>query len=213
MKALLAALTLLVPAHATTLYDNLYAHQDDFDSIGELGPIADSFSTTSAPFVFQDLKLLLRYAANLPANTGNPPGVPAADDVYLLADNAIFPGASIAHLGTFKDTGLPLNFSPIDFTFAPIVLNPNTRYWIEVTADPGSHAEWGYSLDISGPGVANEFWVNHNTPVAAPNVNGPYQMRISDEIPEPATLFLWLAALPMFGWRYGQSVLMARRKG
>jgi hypothetical protein len=196
MKAMImAALLMSGAAQATTLYDNLGAHQDDFDSIAEMAPIADSFSTSGTPFVFKDLKLLLRYGITLPGDDGNPPGVPAINDVFLLADNATFPGAVLAHLGSFFDTDLPLTFQPIDFTFAPIVLNPDTRYWIETTAKIGSHAEWSFSLDISGPGVANEFWITRETPTAAPNVLGPYQMRISDEIPEPITVLLLLGAL------------------
>lgn len=215
MKSMLAAIALLLPtaAQATTLYDNLYAHQDDFDVLDNVRTLADSFSTTSTPFVFKDLKLLLRYALVTPNSPGdNPPGVPAIGDIYLLADNATFPGAVIAHLGTFKDTDLPLSFSPIDFTFAPITLSPDTRYWIFATAERGTHAEWGYSLDISGTGVAGEFFYVGPGSVAS-NIHGPYQMRISDDVPEPATLLLWLAALPMVGWWAGQSCRMARRKG
>jgi MYXO-CTERM domain-containing protein len=46
-------------------------------------------------------------------------------------------------------------------------------------------------MDISGTGVASEFFANHNG--VYPNDDGPYQMLISDQassVPEPVSLTL-----------------------
>jgi hypothetical protein len=66
-----------------------------------------------------------------------------------------------------------------------------------------SSAFWAWSFDVSGPGVANEFFSN-NAGVFPNNQNGPYQMQVNTAIPEPSTLALGIAGLGTllaFRWR------------
>jgi hypothetical protein len=175
---------------ADVLYDNLTATPGGLlDSIGsDWGPLADSFSTGSSSFDFTSLTVLL-------AGTESTGTITA----YLLADSSTSPGAVLDTIGQISETGI--TSTPTDFTLnTSIVLNPDTRYWIELT-DTDNAAVWAWSSDTSGPGVASEYWSNYEglgSPLVAPNSSGgPYQMEVSGtslaSVPEPRTISLLLA--------------------
>jgi hypothetical protein len=76
-------------------------------------------------------------------------------------------------------------------------------------AAPSSSANWSYSSDISGIGVASEFWADSNPDGTADvfgdaSGHGPIQLAIAS--PEPAT---WAMMLVGFG---GLSLAAFRRR-
>ena len=170
-------------ASATVLYDNLSAPIDGEDFISavgatfSVGPLADSFSTGGSAMSLTDLKVRV---SGDPASNGDV-------GISLLADNSASPGAFIATLGGIAAGSLGSDLV-YDFSLAsPIALAANTRYWIELTTTNVS-ATWPFSLDLSGTGVASEFFFSAGAP--APNFEGPYLMRVEATVPEPATVGL-----------------------
>ncbi len=204
LGATLFALATSGAAHATTLYDNLYAASDGADPVGTLpdgspwGPLADSFSTGSSSFSFGDLKLLL--GAGSPTDGGS-------ITVSLFSDSGTAPASSLDLLGTISDSALSSTPSIVDLTFGPIPLAANTRYWIEL-ADAGlangDSVSWSWTYSVSGPGVGSEFFYNLASGVSPNDPNGGYQMQIA--VPEPITLSLLGAGLA------GAAAFRRRRK-
>ncbi len=196
--ALGATMVLAGPASAAgALYDNLNAATSGFDPADPavFGPLADSFTTGSTSVNISDVKLLLQ---------GDPQGSTVV--VNLLSDNATSPGAIIATSGAVFDgfLGAP---APEDFSLSAS-LAANTRYWVELTTPDNALVSWDWSLDTSGPGVANEYLSNQNGVFANIN-NGPYQMQLlpAGAVPEPMT---WaMLTLGMFG---AGAALRGRRK-
>lgn len=203
---MLAALTLLLggvgQARADILYNNLPASPSGADGVAPpiqsiigLGPLANSFSTGATAVTLSDVKLLLEIS---------PP--PAGSiTVTLLSDASMNPGAFLTTIGTWSDGSLSDIPAVIDF---PTTYNlaAHTRYWVQVSTSDESSAEWLFSFDTSGPGVANEFTANANGVV--PNSEGPYQMEViavpTVSTPEPSSLtFLFLGSLGLlgYGWR------------
>jgi hypothetical protein len=88
--------------------------------------------------------------------------------------------------------------SVFDFPLAPYALSANTIYWIGLSGN--TSAFWSWSLDTSGPGVANEYFANIDG-VFPNNPDGPYQMLVSGIIttPEPGTMSLLLLGLGLVG--------------
>ena len=193
------ALVLCLSLQASpVLYDNTAAFPDGSDPIAILGPLFDSFSTGANSGALSDSEFLL---SGDPTSSGS-------ISVDLFADNATSVGSLIANLGTINDSQLSGSPSLITLNLAS---NPqlaaNTRYWIGL-AGPASSGFWSWSLDVSGVGVANEFFTNGTNisngipPFTADN--GAYQMEIavgnSSTTPEPAGLFLSGAALLTCGF-------------
>ena len=90
---------------------------------------------------------------------------------------------------------------------SPIALAPSTRYWIQLSSTDESGSTWAWSTDVSGPGVAGEFFANSGG-VFPNDPDGPYQMRVSGTasvVPEPSTASL---ALGLFSC----GALMLRRR-
>jgi len=168
------------PASATVLYDNLSASIDGEDPIASFGPIADSFSTGGSAMSLTDLKVIVSGA---PTSTGD-------ISISLLADNGTSPGALIATLGSILAGSLGIDVV-YDFSLvSPIALAPDSRYWIELTTLNAS-ATWPFSFDLSGTGVASEFFFSAGE--VGPNFLGPYLMQVNAEaalVPEPATIGL-----------------------
>jgi len=84
-----------------------------------------------------------------------------------------------------------------------LTLAPATRYWIGLSS-ANTNAAWAWSVDISGPGVAGEFYSERGNTFT--NDSGPYLMQISGDVvtPLPAALPLFaggLGALGLLGWR------------
>ena len=165
---------------SSVLYDNLSATTTDADSVSDLGPLANSFSTGSSPASLAQVTLLLTGAHDSGTVT-----------VQLLADSATNPGAVLDTIGTVSDTSLSSSLADYELTLStPFALAADTRYWIELSSTDGSSAAWGWSYDISGTGVAgedasNEYGVFPNDESG----DAPYQMRI-DATPEPSSLVL-----------------------
>jgi hypothetical protein len=196
-KLLLVSGSLLVVAASSegqALYDNLKAVTSRFDSIQAVGPLYDSFSDGVMPDTVTGVWL----------NLINPAGSGGSFSVGIYADSgSISPGALITSAPEL-DAFVSGTGTLLDVTFTtPVDVNPNTRYWIGLTPSPFSGIAWNASLDISGPGVAGEYY-----DVAGgvfPNVTGPYQMQLIevDGIPEPA---------PWLGLGLGIGVLALRRR-
>jgi hypothetical protein len=176
-------------ATAATLYNNLSATSNGADPASGSGPLYDSFSTGASAFNLSNFDLLIR--ASNPNDGGD-------FNVSVRADNATSPGATIFTSGDFLDSSLSNLPSPIGFSFAPLALAANTRYWIELSST-GS-VFWSWSLDVSGLGVANEFFAN-SVGVSPNNPGGPYQMAVPSlsQTPLPASWTTMLAGLAIFG--------------
>ncbi len=187
------ALSLGTVAQAGAIYDNLSAVSTGSDPVFTstpnnlgLGPIADSFSTGAAATLV-DVKFLL---------SGDPTS-PSSTSVDLLSNVPTVPlptpGSLVAHLGSILDSQLSTSAGVIDISGLNVMLSANTRYWIELSS-PDTTAMWYWSTDISGPGVAGEFFFNAGGPFT--NDNGPYQMQVNVAgaagVPEPSTLTLGL---------------------
>jgi hypothetical protein len=194
--ALIAALCASVAgaAHAYDIFNNLGAATSGEDPVGSFGPLADSFTTPNFAVPVASLAFLLE-------------GTPTSGGFFsinLLADNAGAPGAEIGSSGPVTDGLLNTTLTPLGATCF-CSLAPNTRYWLQIADAGGTTAQWAWSLDTSGPGVANEFFANHNG--VFPNVDGPYQMEVSTNVPEPAT---WSLMIVGFGG-LGASLRSRRR--
>ena len=77
--------------------------------------------------------------------------------VALYADSgSATPGTQLATIGTLNDTDLSDTLTAYHFALT-YPLAATTRYWIGLSTDDGSTAEWSWSSDISGTGVAGEY--------------------------------------------------------
>jgi len=123
-----------------------------------------------------------------------PTGTTALD---LLSDNSNSPGTLVTQLATFNNTSLPTNgsFQLFDFPGLSVSLSPNTRYWIDLATVLGTTpiTVWSTSSDLSGTGVANEYYSVGFSP-GFPNTQspGPFQMKVTasstQAVPEPSTM-------------------------
>src|SRR5215471_17144010 len=173
------------PTKAAVLYDNLLASSAGSDSVAGSGPLYDSFSTGASTFSFNSLKLLLEggggnLTVGLYANTIGGPGPNAGSSL---------PGSLIQTLATLSS--VPVAPSIVTLNSFTINLSANTRYWIGLS---GGHslAEWLFSFDTTGTGVANEFSFSSANGLLPNNPDGAYQMQVSGaNTPLPA-------ALPLF---------------
>lgn len=181
--------------HGNAIYDNTGAATDgadcvDFTTCGT-GPdseqLYDSFTSGGTPEQLVELNLIL---------SGDPTssGVVQAG---LYSDNSTEPGALIADLGSLSDSVLSDQVAEYDVTLAVTPsLAANTRYWIGLSGT--TTAEWAWSLDTSGPGVAGEFYENPSG--TFPSSDGAYQMSvIVTETPEPASILLIAAGAGLLG--------------
>ncbi|HEY1880240.1 MAG TPA: choice-of-anchor R domain-containing protein [Caulobacteraceae bacterium] len=176
-------------AGATVLYDNLGAGSSGVDPASSFGPLADSFSTGGGSFNLKAVTVLID-------GTSTDGG---AFTVSLLADNSTSPGAVIVSTGSISDSVLDPTLTAETFDLSA-TLSPGTRYWIEISSVAGdvpSSLDWSWSLDTSGTGVAGEFFSNTNGVVA--NSGGPYQMFISDTVPEAPVWALLMAGFGALG--------------
>jgi hypothetical protein len=126
-----------------------------------------------------------------------PPNPGGTTVVSLLADNSTSPGAVIGQLASISDSSLSTTATDVDVSgFSPIMLNANTRYWIELSSTSLA-AAWTLSGDTSGPGVIGEFFANSTGVFANAGLAGfPYQMQVNTEaIPEPSSLALSISGL------------------
>ncbi|MDD5275247.1 MAG: PEP-CTERM sorting domain-containing protein [Methylovulum sp.] len=189
----------------TATYNSLYDNSalakssgvDSINPVNGLGPIADSFFSSKAQQL-SDVKLDLS-RTNL-GSTGNL-------TVSLLSDNGSKPGSFLTNLGTISDSLLDSTLKLVDLSgFGTIYLAANARYWIQVAASSGSSANWSWSTDTSGPGVAGERYSNKLG--VYPNSGGPYQMQVSAmdiigasaSVPEPGSIVLLAVGIAAYGF-------------
>jgi hypothetical protein len=187
-------------AIAATLYNNLSATSNGAD-YPNIALLYDSFSTGASIFSLSNLDLLIG-AAN--PNDGD------TFKISILADNATSPGSKIFTSGDFLDSSLSNSPNAVGFSFAPLALAANTRYWIELSSTGSTF--WSWSYDVSGPGVASEFFAN-SFGVSPNNHNGPYQMAIPSlsQTPLPASWSMMLTGFAAFGLLSAYSRRKSRR--
>jgi hypothetical protein len=179
-------------ASATVLYDNLSATSGESESAGFLygtGPLYDSFSTGTSSFDFVDVTLAL---------TGNPRdgGLWGA---ALLADDSGAPGSAIYSWNYLPDSILTLSGTVT--LGASVLLNPDSRYWIVVASLDSllpTEVQWSYSSDISGVGVAGEYWADDGGQYSNGSGHGPFQMAVAT--PEPSTWAMMLLGFAGLGF-------------
>jgi hypothetical protein len=198
--ALAMLLAIRNPAKADILFSNIApSSQDGADSITSVGPnmfgpLADSFSTPARALNLTDVMVNL---------TGTPDAGSLSID--LLSDNPTplgplpTPGAFLTHLGTVFDSSFNGTLQTFDFPQAPFALSPSTRYWVQLSSTTTS-GTWNFSFDISGPGVATEFYANEGG-VSFPNSDGPYEMQVSAGVPEPNSLVLAILGISALAFR------------
>jgi hypothetical protein len=168
----LCLLTAAAGLRADTVYNNVGSTSDGTDPVTGAGPLEDSFTTGASSFSFGGVTVLL--------DTTDTTGTVTAS---LLSDSSGNPGSLITTLGTVSDSALGSTLA--DYTFnlsTPDTLAANTTYWIQLSSDDGSSAQWSWSLDSSAPGVSGQSFAN----IAGefPSTYGSYQMSVND--PPPA---------------------------
>jgi hypothetical protein len=184
-------------ARAGVIFNNILAAPAAGDSVVPYGPLYASFSTDSTSATLSDVELFLL--------VGNPDSL-GAIDIGLYSDDDTSPGTEIALLGTLDDSSLTTSPEIYDISLASVppedlILSPNSRYWIGLSNDPDDEAQtsagWAWSSDISGQGVASEYYalVYPSTLTVNPNTfEGGYQMLIATS-PEPGTVVQVLSGL------------------
>lgn len=160
----------------TVLFDNVGEASAGADDVDFVGPLYDSFTSTSLGQI-TSLQLVLGSDGDTKSS--------GEVQVGLYADNSTTPGQLIAWLGSVDDSSLstaPATYS-ITLDTDP-VLASQTLYWIGLTGI--SSAEWYYGSDASGVGIADEFFANQMGVFS--NDNGPYQMSVTEGVvaPEPS---------------------------
>jgi hypothetical protein len=177
-------------ASASPIYDNMAASSNSADNAFPFGPLYDSFTTGGSSFNLNQIDYLVR---------GNPSDG-GTYNLSVYSDNFTTPGGVILNIGNIPDAILSATLNTVSTSFAPFTLTANTRYWIGISS--ADSINWSWSFDVSGPGVANEFFANGSG--VHPNRDGPYQMALF-ETPLPA-------ALPLFATGLGVMGLLARRR-
>ena len=56
-----------------------------------------------------------------------------------------------------------------------ILLDPNTRYSVGLDAVGNSSLNWSFASDVSGPGVANEYWFDASGVYANAEAEGRFR--------------------------------------
>jgi hypothetical protein len=167
------------PANAAAVnFNNIGGVTAGTDPVATVGPLADSFSTAEYGTTLNEVSV--RLLAGTPSDGGS-------IRVQLLANSSNNPGAMLTTIGTLSDSSLSSSLANYTLTLAtPYSLAANTRYWIELVS-AGSSAEWAWSYDQSGPGVANQY-LSNTFGTFANSGSAPYQMQVVTAAPEPAGL-------------------------
>ncbi len=206
-------------ARADVLFDSLYGLNAGAFSTPALDA---SFSTGASSVRAADIALLLSIGLEPPSDetftVSLEGGVPLADVSFdpELGLN-VGPGGPALAKVTLPASDLSAGLVIEHFDqFANITLQPNSLYWIDIEGDSDpfdNPVSWGYTYDISGVGVAE----NYNSSIATDftffrNQGVPpypfdvaFQMEVSGvATPEPSTwamMLLGFAGLGLAGWR------------
>lgn len=103
--------------------------------------------------------------------------------VSLYSDDGGVPGTFIEVIGTFFDAAV--STAPTTITLSPsnpIPLEPNTRYWVQVTNSNTTSVRWVNLDNDSGTGVAPEFWYKSTGDSGANDSSPAYQMAVLSEV-------------------------------
>ena len=198
--ALSAVVAPIGGANATTLYDNLGGSSGGSDPVSAFGPLYDSFSTDSSSYGYLSIKFLV---------AGDPTDGGSFQLLILDAAPNDMPGLGQVASSTISNSSLPAGCAAgCTFTAAgPVSLNANSRYWVELLSTDSS-LQWDWTQDISGTGVASEFYGNSGGFFAS--AEGAYQMQVVASTvaptPLPSTWLLSLAGL------FGLGLLVRRGK-
>jgi hypothetical protein len=195
-----------------------------FDSLDGLNagsfstPLVDAtFSTGASSFRATDIALLLSIGLEPPPDetftVSLKGGVPLADVSFDpdLGLN-VGPGGPALASVTLPASDLSAGLAIEHFNqFAGITLQSNSLYWIDVAvSDPDENpVSWGYTFDVSGVGVAENynssnatdfaFFRNQGVPPFPSDV--AFQMEVSGvATPELSTWAMMLAGFAGLGW-------------
>lgn len=200
-------------AQAAVIYDNLSFPTTFADSVRAVnptngassdGPLADSFSTGNYSLTLTDIKVNVLRETRADGVAG------AYTVVGLFSDSNTSPGTLLATLGTINDTDIARTATVVDLPQTlGTYLAPNTRYWIKLFTTTNSRLGWsaaggdgsgstyGTAPDQFGLGGLGEYFyaggaiaLGYGTDVfeTGPAPYYPYLLRISGNIPEPATM-------------------------
>jgi hypothetical protein len=149
-------------ARATILFGSL----DSPNPAASTPGLDATFATGASIFHATDIALLLSGGVAPPPDetftVSLEGGVPLADVSFdpVLGLN-IFPGGPVLGAVTLPVSNLSTSLAIEHFSlFASIALQPNSLYWIGVTADSDPEdnpVNWGYTSDVSGVGVAENY--------------------------------------------------------
>jgi MYXO-CTERM domain-containing protein len=179
-------LAMSLEAESIVIYDNTQQISVGEDSIQDLGPLYDSFSTGTDSGELTKLTLLLQ-------GDNTSAGFTSVD---LYADSGSdTAGSFITNLGVTQDSNLSSSGGPIVVTLA---VDPDlrafTRYWIGLTGS-NTTGEWFWTTDADGAtGVNGESF--QNIFGTFPDSEGGYQMSVGiTPAPDPPTFLLGALAL------------------
>ena len=194
-------------------------------------PAVDAtFSTGASSFRATDIALLLSIGIAPPVDetftVSLEGGVPLADISFdpVLGLN-VGPGGPILAAVTLPASDLSAGLAIEHFNqFVGVTLQPNSLYWIDVAISDfdDNPVNWGYTTDVSGVGVAENynssnatdftFFRNQGVPPFAFNL--AFQMEVSGvATPEPSTwamIVIGFAGFGLVGWRASRKTVVGR---
>jgi len=173
------------------------------DPVNSFGPLADSFSTGSSSFEFDSLTVKLSNQLLDPVVSSALGVSPCSGascgttTIFLLSDSSTSPGAQIEMLGTLNNSSLSITPGLFTFnSFAPVDLQSNTRYWIELTSTD-ENSWWQFDGGVNGEFFSNIFGIS-------PDSLQAYQLEVSgvpsSSVPEPSAVGLLFAGLAVLGF-------------
>ena len=182
------------------------------DPAGDIwGPLGNSFSTGSSSFTFDSLTVDLSNQLLTPATAsalGISPcsgAICGTTTAFLLSNSSGSPGTVIGVLGSLNNS--VLSGTPQDFTFdtfAPVDLQPDTRYWIELTSTD-NNSWWAYDGSLNGEFFSNFEGGNAWIVFSDGTGGAAYQMEVAgtsgaNSVPEPSAISLLFAGLAVLGF-------------